>query len=58
MPEAAACVSVGELRAADGLFEPRELRAIKIWDGLVDIVVVVGDESGCGHHRAVLAELI
>jgi hypothetical protein len=30
IPDAAACVSVGELRAAEGLFGPLELRAIKM----------------------------
>lgn len=37
MPEAAAWVSVGELSEADGLLGPRELRAMRIWDGLVVI---------------------
>lgn len=40
MPEAAAWVSVGELRDADTLLSPRELRAMRIWEGLVLIVVV------------------
>ena len=35
IPLAAACVSVGELNAAAGALGPRELRAIRIWDGLV-----------------------
>lgn len=35
MPDAAACVSVGELREAEGLLCPRELRAIRRYDGLV-----------------------
>lgn len=30
IPAAAACVSVGELRDAEGLFWPRELRAMRI----------------------------
>lgn len=30
IPEAAAWVSVGELREADGLLSPRELRAIRM----------------------------
>lgn len=38
MPAAAACVSVGELRDADGLLCPRELRAMRIWEGLVLIM--------------------
>lgn len=37
IPEAAACVSVGELRAADGLLDPLEFLAIRMWDGLVVI---------------------
>lgn len=37
IPEAAAWVSVGELSEADGLFGPRELRAMRIWEGLVVI---------------------
>jgi hypothetical protein len=37
MPEAAACVSVGELRDAEGLFGPRELRAMRMCEGLVDM---------------------
>jgi hypothetical protein len=39
MPAAAACVSVGELREADGLFGPRELRAMSIWEGLVVMAI-------------------
>ena len=39
MPAAAACVSVGELRAAVVLDGPRELRAMRMWDGLVVIRV-------------------
>jgi len=35
MPAAAACVSVGELREAEGLLCPRELRAISRYDGFV-----------------------
>ena len=35
MPAAAAWVSVGELRDAEGLFSPRELRAMRMWEGLV-----------------------
>ena len=35
MPAAAAWVSVGELRDAEGLLGPRELRAMRIWEGLV-----------------------
>lgn len=35
MPDAAAWVSVGELSEADGLLGPRELRAMRIWEGLV-----------------------
>lgn len=38
MPEAAACVSVGELREAAGLLRPRELRAIRMCDGFVVMV--------------------
>lgn len=33
MPAAAACVSVGELSAADGPLRPRELRAMRMCDG-------------------------
>jgi hypothetical protein len=41
IPEAAAWVSVGELREADGLilFGPREFRAIKMCEGFVVIAV-------------------
>ena len=35
IPAAAACVSVGELRAAVVFDGPRELRAMRMWDGLV-----------------------
>lgn len=35
IPDAAAWVSVGELKAAAGVLRPRELRAMRIWDGLV-----------------------
>lgn len=38
MPAAAACVSVGELSVAEGPLRPREVRAMRICDGL-DIVV-------------------
>jgi hypothetical protein len=38
IPAAAACVSVGELRAAEGLLGPLELRAMRIWDGFVVIL--------------------
>ena len=38
IPDAAACVSVGELREAEGLLRPRELRAMRICDGFVVIV--------------------
>ena len=41
MPDAAACVSVGELSAALGLFGPRELRAMRMCDGFVVIVLVL-----------------
>ena len=41
MPEAAAWVSVGELRDAEGLW-PLELRAMRMWDGFV---VIAGRES-------------
>ena len=41
MPEAAAWVSVGELREAEGLW-PLELRAMRMWDGFV---VIAGRES-------------
>lgn len=37
IPAAAAWVSVGELSEADGPLRPRELRAMRMWDGL-DIV--------------------
>jgi hypothetical protein len=38
IPAAAACVSVGELRDAEVIFAwPRELRAMRMCDGLVDI---------------------
>lgn len=40
MPEAAACVSVGLDKEADGLFAPRELRAMRICEGLVLLVVL------------------
>jgi hypothetical protein len=40
IPAAAACVSVGELRDAETFDGPRELRAMRIWDGLVVIVDV------------------
>ena len=39
IPAAAACVSVGELRAAVVVDGPRELRAMSMWDGLVVIRV-------------------
>jgi len=39
IPEAAACVSVGELKAAAGLLIPRELRAMSMWDGFVLMMV-------------------
>ena len=39
MPAAAAWVSVGELRAAVVFDGPRELRAMRRWDGLVVIRV-------------------
>jgi uncharacterized membrane protein len=43
IPAAAACVSVGELRAAVVFDGPRELRAMRMWDGLVAIrVLLVG----------------
>jgi hypothetical protein len=38
MPAAAACVSVGELRDADGLCVPRELRAMRMCEGFTDIL--------------------
>lgn len=38
IPAAAACVSVGELRDAEVMFDwPRELRAMRMCDGLVVI---------------------
>jgi hypothetical protein len=37
IPEAAAWVSVGELRDAEGLLRPPEFRAMRMCDGLVDI---------------------
>jgi hypothetical protein len=37
IPEAAACVSVGELRAAEGLLGPLELRAMRMCEGFVVI---------------------
>ena len=41
IPAAAACVSIGELRDAEVMFDwPRELRAMRMWDGLVVIAVV------------------
>lgn len=40
MPDAAACVSDGELRDADGLLVPREFLAIRIWEGFEAITVV------------------
>jgi hypothetical protein len=40
IPAAAACVSVGELNDAETFNGPRELRAMRIWDGLVVIVDV------------------
>ena len=45
MPAAAACVSVGELSAADGLFGPREFLAIRICEGFTDIEVGGKSES-------------
>lgn len=42
IPAAAACVSVGELRAAEGLC-PLELRAMRMWDGFD---MVAGDNVG------------
>ena len=42
MPAAAAWVSVGELRDAEGLLGPRELRAMRMWDGLVLSMVEEG----------------
>jgi hypothetical protein len=42
IPAAAACVSIGELRDAEVIFDwPRELRAIRMCDGLV--VIAVGE---------------
>lgn len=37
MPAAAACVSVGELRAADGLLGPLEFLAIRMCEGFTDM---------------------
>ena len=48
IPEAAAWVSVGELREAAGLFRPRELRAIRMWDGLV-LIEVCGTDTSHSH---------
>lgn len=54
IPAAAAWVSVGELRAAEGL-GPLELRAMSIWEGFVDIVIVM---SGSGFSSAVRDEMV
>jgi hypothetical protein len=46
IPEAAACVSVGELRDAEGWW-PREFRAMSMCDGLVVIVTRRRVDRGC-----------
>ena len=45
MPAAAAWVSVGELRDADGLLCPRELRAMRMWEGFVLSMRLVVDDN-------------
>ena len=47
IPAAAACVSVGELREAEVIFDwPRELRAMRMCDGLVVITDLRYPEQG------------
>jgi hypothetical protein len=48
IPAAAACVSVGELRDAEVTFAwPRELRAMRMCDGLVVIADCDKTDQGC-----------
>ena len=52
MPAAAAWVSVGELSDAEGLLGPRELRAMRMWEGLV--LSMLRRRSGGRQHRLTL----
>ena len=48
IPAAAACVSVGELSVAEGPLRPLELRAMRMCEGLVDMVVARGAQARAG----------